>query len=276
MDAEAYAARVLNLPDGTAIHTREWSPDGGAAPRGAILLVHGLGEHSGRYEHVARRLTALGLTVHGFDLRGHGRSAGPRGSIPHDDALLDDLRVVFERIQPAPIVLGHSLGGAIAARATSGGWIAPPALVLSSPGLALHVDRVRLAALRLARKRMPDRALPNMLSTSKLSHDPEVVAAYRADELVHDKITPRMFWFLHEAGAAVRRDAGKLTAPTLLLASGADAIVDPAGSRELAAALPPSATARVYDDLFHEIFNEREPDRTRVLDDLAGWVEQRL
>lgn len=267
---------MLRLPDGTETFTREWPVADGAAPRGSVLLVHGLGEHSGRYDRVARRMAAIGLTVHGYDLRGHGRSEGPRGSLPADDALLDDLRFVFERIEPAPVVLGHSLGGTLAARATGGGWIAPRALVLSSPGLALHVDPVRLAVLKLARRALPDRALPNMLPASELSHDPAEVAAYKADELVHDKITPRMFWFLYEAGEAVRRDAAKLTVPTLLLASGSDRIVDPKGSRELAAALPPGATVHIYDDLHHEIFNEREPDRTRVLDDLAAWLEQRL
>jgi alpha-beta hydrolase superfamily lysophospholipase len=276
MDAEAYAARVLRLPDGTEIFTREWAPPDGVAPRGSILLVHGLGEHCGRYDHVAARMGAIGLTVHGYDLRGHGRSEGPRGSIPTDDALLDDLRFVFERIEPAPIVLGHSLGGMLAARAVAAGRLAPPALVMSSPALALPVDAARRAALRIARRLIPDRALPNMLPVGKLSQDPAEVAAYRSDPLVHDRITPRMFWFLHDGGAAVRRDAAKIGVPALLLASGADGIVDPAGSRELAAALPPSATARIYDDLYHEIFNEREPDRTRVLDDLVAWVEQRL
>jgi alpha-beta hydrolase superfamily lysophospholipase len=265
---------VLRLADGTEIFTREWPAHDGA--RGSVLLVHGLGEHSGRYEHVAERLTGIGLTVHAYDQRGHGRSDGPRGSIPADDALLDDLRFVYERIEPAPVVLGHSLGGTLAARAAGGGWIAPPALVLSSPGLALHVDPLRLGALRLARRSMPDRALPNMLPTSKLSHDPAVVAAYKGDELVHSRITPRMFWFLHDAGAAVRRDAARLTLPTLLLASGIDGIVDPRGARELAAGLPDSATVKIYDDLHHEIFNEREPERTRVLDDLAGWLERQL
>jgi alpha-beta hydrolase superfamily lysophospholipase len=267
---------VLRLPDGTAIFTREWTVPDGAAPRGSLLIVHGLGEHSGRYDHVARRLTAIGLTVHGYDQRGHGRSEGPRGSLPADDALLDDLRFVFERIQPAPVVLGHSLGGTLAARATGGGWIAPRALVLSSPALALHVDPVRRAVLRLARRTSPDRPLPNRLPTSKLSHDPTAVAAYEADPLVHDRITPRMFWFLHDAGAAVRRDAAKLTVPMLLLAAGIDGIVDAAGARELAAALPASATVRFYDDLRHEIFNEREPDRTRVLDDLVAWIERQV
>ena len=267
---------MLQLPDGTATFTREWAPSGGLAPRGSVLLVHGLGEHSGRYGHVAERLCAIGLTVHAYDLRGHGSSQGARGSIPGDETLLDDLRFVFEQLDPAPIVLGHSLGGTLAARATGGGLIAPRALILSSPGLALHVDPVRLAVLRLARRAMPDRGLPNMLPASKLSHDPAEVAAYKSDELVHNRITPRMFWFLLEAGEAVRRDAPKLTLPTLLLASGIDGIVDAAGSRELAAALPASATVRIYDDLHHEIFNEREPDRTRVLDDLVSWVERQL
>jgi alpha-beta hydrolase superfamily lysophospholipase len=267
---------VLQLPDGSATFTREWTPSGGGARRGAVLLVHGLGEHCGRYDHVAERLCAIGLAVHGYDLRGHGRSDGPRGSIPGDETLLDDLRFVFEQLDPAPIVLGHSLGGTLAARATGGGWIAPRALVLSSPALALHVDPARRAVLGLARRLVPDRALPNALPVAKLSHDAAVVEAYRSDELVHDRITPRMYGFLADAGAAVRGEPARLTVPTLLLAAGDDAIVDAAGARELAAALPASATVRIYDDLYHEIFNEREPDRSQVLDELVGWLEPQL
>jgi alpha-beta hydrolase superfamily lysophospholipase len=277
---------ALRLPDGTATFVREWAVPAGVARRGSILLVHGLGEHSGRYGHVAERLAALGLQVWGYDLRGHGRSDGPRGSIPHAGALLDDLRFVFGELdrhgreagdEAAPLLLGHSLGGAIAARATAGGWVAPRALILSSPALALHVSRPRAALLKLARRLIPDRALPNELPVDKLSHERAVVDAYRADELVHDRITPRMYGVLADAGEAVRRDAARLGVPTLLLASGDDAIVDARGSRELAAALPAgSATARFYDDLYHEVFNEREPARTRVLDDLAAWVELQL
>jgi alpha-beta hydrolase superfamily lysophospholipase len=285
MGGEAYAARVLELPDGNATFTREWEPPGGVARRGSILLVHGLGEHSGRYDHVARRLAAIGLAVSGYDLRGHGRSAGPRGAMPSDDALLDDLRFVFEDADrrgraagdgAAPLLLGHSLGGTLAARATAGGWVRPRALILSSPALALHVDAARRAVLGLARWLIPDRALPNALPVAKLSHDPAEVSAYRSDELVHDRITPRMYGFLADAGAAVRRDAAQLSVPTLLLAAGDDGIVDARGARELAAALPASATARIYDGLYHEIFNEREPDRSRVLDDLVAWVEPQL
>ncbi len=284
MTADTRAA--LRLPDGTATFVREWAVPEGVARRGSLLLVHGLGEHSGRYGHVAERLTALGLEVGGYDLRGHGRSEGARGSIPHADALLDDLRFVFDDLErrgraagddAAPMLLGHSLGGTIAARATSGGWVAPRALVLSSPALALHVTRARGAVLKLARRAIPDRQLPNELPVAKLSHEPAEVEAYRTDALVHDRITPRMYGFLADAGAAVRRDAARLEAPTLLLVAGDDALVDARGSRELAAGLAPAiGTLHLYDGLYHEIFNEREPDRTRVLGDLTAWLEQQL
>jgi alpha-beta hydrolase superfamily lysophospholipase len=235
---------------------------------------------------VAERLSAIGLEVRGYDLRGHGRSGGERGSIPRADALLDDLRFVFDDLDRSgraagddapPLLLGHSLGGAIAAAAVAGGWVAPRALVLSSPALALHVDRVRAALLRAARRIIPDRPLPNELPVDKLSHERAVVDAYRADPLVHDRITPRTYGFLADAGAAVRREATRLTVPTLLLAAVDDALVDSRGSRELAAALAPEVgTAHFYDGLYHEIFNEREPDRERVLADLTAWLEQRL
>src|SRR5262245_39608206 len=111
----------MRLPDGTEIFLREWPVPDGTEPRGALLLVHGLGEHSGRYAHAAERLAALGLHVRGYDHRGHGDSGGPRGSVPHPEALLDDVRAVFDDLATSaggtPFLLGHSLGGAVAARA---------------------------------------------------------------------------------------------------------------------------------------------------------------
>ena len=134
----------LRLPDGAAIFLREWPVPAGVARRGSVLLVHGLGEHSGRYAHVAERLAALGLHARAYDHRGHCESGGPRGSVPGPDALLDDLRAVFEDLHAGarsagdgapPFLLGHSLGGAVAARAATGGWVAPRGLILSSPAL---------------------------------------------------------------------------------------------------------------------------------------------
>jgi alpha-beta hydrolase superfamily lysophospholipase len=272
---------ALRLPDGTAIVVREWAVPAGVERRGSVLLVHGLGEHSGRYAHVAERLAGLGLLVRGYDHRGHGESGGARGSIPHPDALLDDLRAVFEELAAGeaepPLLLGHSMGGATAARAATGGWVTPRGLILSSPALRLATGPVENGVMALARRVAPDRALPNRLPVGRLSHDPREVAAYKADLLNHDRITPRLYDFIVQAGAAARRDATRFTVPTLLLVAGADALTDPRGAREFSAALPPGAgTLHWYDGLYHELFNEREPDRTLVLDDLAAWLEQQL
>ena len=276
----------LRLADGTATFVRRWAVPDGVERRGSILLVHGLGEHSGRYEHVAARLAPLGLEVCGFDLRGHGRSDGERGSIPRDHALLEDVGVVFGELErrgrdagddSAPLLLGHSLGGTVAAAATTGGYVAPRALVLSSPALALQLSAPRGVLIALARRLVPDRPFPNGLPVDKLSHDPAEVQAYRDDPLVHDRITPRMFGFLADAGAAVRVHAPRLTVPTLVLYAVEDALVASSGSREFAAALPAGVgTVHAYDGLHHETFNEREPDRSRVLGDLVAWVEQQL
>jgi alpha-beta hydrolase superfamily lysophospholipase len=272
---------MTTMPDGTAIHLRDWPVPAGVEPRGSLLLVHGLGEHSGRYAHVAERLGALGLHMRGYDHRGHGRSGGARGALPRPDALLDDLREVFGDLAAGaaapPFLLGHSMGGAIAARAATGGWVRPRGLILCSPGLRLSPSLAQRGALSLGRRVVPDRAFPSRLPAAKLSHDAREVAAYRADGLNHDRITPRLYDFMVDAGERARHDAAQLTVPTLLLVAGADAIVDPRGARELSAALPPGVgTLHWYDGLYHELFNEREPDRTLVLDDLAAWLEERL
>jgi alpha-beta hydrolase superfamily lysophospholipase len=112
---------------------------------------------------------------------------------------------------------------------------------------------------------------------NKLSHDRAEVAAYRADELVHGRITPRLYGFLADAGAGARRDAAQITVPTLLLVSGADGLVDASGARELSARLPPGVgTLHVYDHLYHGTFNELEPDFSRALRDLTAWIERQL
>lgn len=287
----------LRLPDGTTIFLREWPVPAGTAQRGTLLLVHGLGEHSGRYAHVGERLAALGLHVRAYDHRGHGESSGPRGSVPHPDTLLDDLRAVFEDLArrhggggaeragngdggggtPPPFLLGHSLGGATAARAATGGWVTPRGLILSSPALRIAPGPAERGLLAVARRVAPDTAFPNRLPVDKISHDPAVVAAYKADGLNHDRVTPRLVDFLAAAGEAARRDAERVRVPTLLLVAGADALVDARGSREFSAALPAGVgTLHWYDGLYHELFNEREPDRSGVLDDLAAWLEEQL
>jgi alpha-beta hydrolase superfamily lysophospholipase len=273
----------VRTADGTELFVRRWPVPAGTPRRGSLLLVHGLGEHSGRYEHVAELLTGMGLEVRSYDHRGHGRSGGPRGAIPGPDALLDDLRDVFDALsadtdaEGPPLLLGHSMGGLVAARAATGGWVAPRALILSSPALALWMSRPQRALAAVGRRLAPDRAVANGLPLDGLSRDPAVIAAYGADEHVHDRITPRLLDFMLDAGARALADAPSFRVPTLLLVAGADRLVDAAGSRRFAAALPDGVGAlRVYADHHHELFNEPEPDRSRVLDDLHEWIDAQL
>lgn len=277
---------ALELPDGTVTFARDWPVPDGIARRGSLLIVHGLGEHSARYERVGARLAALGLATRGYDLRGHGRSGGTRGAIPADGALLDDLRAVFADLDrrgraagdsTAPLLLGHSMGGTIATAGVIGGQVAPRALILSSPALGLHVGRAQLLAARLAFRTVPDRPLPNRLPVDKLSHERAEVDAYVADALVHDRITPRLFRWLAQAGATARRDAARIGVPVLLVVAADDALVDAGAAREFAAALAPGiGTLLVYDGLYHELFNEREADRDRVLADVGDWIGRTL
>jgi alpha-beta hydrolase superfamily lysophospholipase len=272
---------VLRTADGIELFLRTWPVPDGTARAGSLLLVHGLGEHCHRYEHVAEAIAALGLEVHAYDHRGHGRSGGARGVIPPGEALVDDLRVVVRHVAAdggePPFLLGHSMGGTVAARAATAGVVTPRGLILSSPGLRIPLSRAQRVQLAIGRRLAPDRAVASGLPAEAVSRDAAVVAAYRADEHVHDRISPRLLDFMQQAGSASIRDAHRVTVATLLLVAGADRLVDPAASRAFFDGLPPGAgTLRVYDDLFHEVFNEREPDRTRVLSDLADWLRAQL
>lgn len=272
----------LERPDGLRLHRHAWLRPGA---RGTVLLVHGLGEHHGRYAHVAEALNAVGWDVAAYDHRGHGRSGGERGVIGHDDALLEDLAAVIdaERVlaRGRLVLLGHSMGGAVAARFVAEGTQAAPApwhrevdaLVLSSPALAADlgpIDRVKLGLGGLA----PDRPVANGLKPEWVSRDPAVVAAYVADPLVHDRISARLGRFILDAGAFARAAAPRWRVPTLLLWAGADRCVAPRGSAEFAAAAPKAlVTAREFPALYHEILNE--PERAQVIDLLCGWVAAR-
>ena len=242
-------------------------------PHGTIVVVHGLGEHSGRYAHVIGALNRARWSVVAYDQRGHGRSPGKRGAVPHADALLDDLAHIVDGIDAKKLVLfGHSMGGTVAARFVAGGVRPVHALILSSPALKRPlglVDRIRLAVGNVLAPNLP---VNNGLDATKISHDPEVVRAYKADPLVHDRITPRLARFILESGVLVRAKAKSWRVPTLLLYTGDDRLVDPKGSRELAWNAPQDVlTAREFAGLYHEIFNERDPS---VLGTMLEWLKR--
>jgi alpha-beta hydrolase superfamily lysophospholipase len=267
----------MKAPDGTTIFVRRWKRPSSGQRGGSALLVHGLGEHSGRYGHVANVLNEAGFDVWAHDHRGFGKSGGARAQIPDRNTLLDDTKLVFERLKSEeggnPLLLGHSMGGAIAARAVTGGRIEPRALVLSSPGLRSYINAPMRALTSGLEFVLPNLAIPHGLPLHTISHDAEVLAEAAADLLNHALISPRMTMFILEAGEAAIRDAGKLKVPTLVQAAGDDKLVDPSGAKDFAAAAPAGlCTLKIYDGLWHEIYNEREPDRSRVFSDLKDWL----
>ena len=272
----------MRLPDGTERFLREWPVPAGTAERGTLLLVHGLGEHSGRYDHVGERLAALGLHVRGYDHRGHGESAGPRGSLPHPDALLDDLRAVFDDLaaargggMPRSCWATASAGRRRRARRRAAGsrhagsCFLPGAARLAVAGGA-RADRG--CAAGGARHRVPEPAADRQgLARSCGRGGLQGRRAQPRPDHAADVRLPR------RRGDGRAADAARFTVPTLLLVAGADALVDPRGAREFSAALPAGVgTLHWYDGLYHELFNEREPDRSGVLADLDAWLEEQL
>lgn len=249
--------RSLSTPDGGTLHCNDWSAGG---PRGRVLLVHGLGEHIGRYEHVAAWLTARGFGVVGYDQRGHGRSSGTRGVIPAPDTLLQDLALVVDavRLPDRPFVLlGHSMGGAIAARFVAEARRPVNRLILSSPALAASLSTFQRAQLWIGERLLPNLAQPNGLDATKIAHDRAVVQAYVDDPLVHDRISARLARALLDAGDIARATAARWTVPTLLMYAGDDHLVDARGSDAFAASAPREVVeSERFDALYHEILNE--------------------
>lgn len=272
---------TIRAADGTLLYRTGW-PAGGDA-RGTVLLVHGLGEHAGRYGWLAGQLNASGWHVAAYDHRGHGRSEGPRGGVPDGHALLADLAQVIDVVRserPGPLVLlGHSMGGLVAGRFVAESLAAAPApwsraveaLVLSSPALAVGLSAFQRLLLRIGLVLLPDAAQSNGLRPEWVSRDPAVVRAYVTDPLVHDRITPRLVRFILDGGEQVRARAPRWATPTLLLWAGADRCVVPAGSAAFAAAAPPGVVdARCFEPLAHEIFNE--PEKAEVAAELLRWL----
>lgn len=264
--------------DGDNLAIQDWPLELGRTLRGVVLLVHGLGEHAGRYDHVARRLNEWGFAVRGHDQYGHGESDGRRGGIPTETRLLDDLVDIVDstrarmHIDTPLILLGHSLGGLVAARFVALTLRSIDGLILSSPALDPGLSAFQKLLVAVLPRVAPNLCVGNGLQVDYLSHDPKVVAAYRADRLVHDRISARLARFIANGAAPVSAMAPEWRVPTLLLYAGADRLVNPAGSRAFAAAAPKKVvSAHCFESLYHEIFNEL--DAEPVFAELKKWLD---
>jgi alpha-beta hydrolase superfamily lysophospholipase len=267
---------TLKTNDGIALFIRDWHlPE--ATTKQGVVIMHGLGEHCGRYAHVARFFNALGFTVRTYDHRGHGQSGGRSGDVPGELSILEDAQRVIQDFQQQlsdpPILLGHSMGGLFAARFALANLAPLRGLILSSPALAIRMSGFQHGLLRIASLLFPGLGLPNGLNTRYLTHDAEVVEAYKNDRLVHPRISARLLSSMLSAMDFNRRHLQDLQIPTLLLAALDDHLVDPEGSRQFfAGSTNGLVSAHFYEACYHEIFNEL--DATRVFDDLRTWLEQ--
>lgn len=267
--------------DGANLALHDWPLDEDAPERGMVLLVHGVGEHAGRYGRLAEQLNQAGFAVRGFDQYGHGESDGARGRLTSPTRLLDDLGDVLAstraRLDPALplILLGHSMGGLVAALHVATRPTPVQGLVLSSPAFDAGLSTVQKLLLAALPRIAPDLAVSNGLDPHLLSHDAEVIAAYRADPNVHDRISGRLARFIADGGPQVLAHASAWRLPTLLMYAGSDALVSPSGSRIFAAAAPPEVvSARCFDALYHDIFNELDPEP--VFACLTTWLDARF
>jgi len=266
---------TLTTADGLTLRLRDWPLDGA---RGSVVIVHGLGEHIGRHAHVAAHLNDWGWRVVGYDQRGHGASEGARGALARDDDLLRDLALVIDAVRAQHtgplILLGHSMGGLVAARLVADRLRSVDALILSSPALDPGMNVFQKLLLAVLGPVAPKLAVNNGLKPAWISRDPAVVQAYMNDPLVHDRVTPRLARFIVDGGAFVLARASQWSVPTLLIYAGSDRCVAPAGSAEFAAAAPSEwVSTREFKPLFHEIFNE--PEQAEVFGVLTAWLARR-
>ena len=268
--------------EGRSLFRRAWLP---AAPRAVLVVVHGFGEHSGRYEELARFFARHGFAVHAYDHVGHGQSSGRRGHVDAFDWFHDDLErfVAFARAEHPglPLVLlGHSMGGLVVA--SFGGMRTPDADLLVTSGAALSVGKgvssFKMWLARVLRSVWPTLAIEAGLDVQGLSRDPEVIARYEADPLVHGKASVAFGAAMNEIAGRAIECAGRVRQPMLLMHGEQDPLCEAEGSRRFFEALPRDEVAgsalQLYPELRHEIFNE--PERKQVFGDMLEWVDARL
>lgn len=262
----------LRAADGMLLRRWRWQPP--APVRGEILLVHGLGEHLGRYERVGAAAAARGWRVHGVDLRGHGRSAGRRGHVRSWTDYVADLEAAAGGLSPGHAVLAHSMGGLVALDWLRERQQRVAAVALSSPllGVSAAAPAWKVALGRLLSRLAPALPLANGLPPDGICSDPAVVRAYLADPLIFRTVTPRWFVEMERALERVHDHAGQFRLPLYLNLAGDERLVSNPRARALAAAWGGAVETHEWEALRHETLNEAEGPR--VLAAILDWLER--
>ena len=265
--------------DGSKMFFKSWLP--AVKPEMVIALVHGLGEHSGRFQHWAEKFCEESIAFAAFDLRGHGLSEGRRGNIPSMDVALSDIGLFLEKVTTIfsgiPVVLyGHSLGGNLAVNYVIERHSNLAGLVLTSPWLQLSFDvpKYKKILAGLAGSLMPSIIQPNGLDPDYLSRDKMVVQQYQADPLVHDRISAGLFLSASRGGEKAVSLAGNITIPVLIMHGTADGITSPEGSKSFSENSGKNVTLKLWDGFYHELHSE--PEKDDIFYFIAGWLRKIL
>ncbi len=264
------------VSDGTSIYAKSWTVE---RPKGIVCMVHGLGEHINRYEHVAAFFNKNGYAFYGNDHYGHGQSGGAKGHTPNYESLLVEVDTLIAKAKAdfpnVPIFLyGHSMGGNIVLnylfnrnKNYKGVIATGSAIVLPNPPSA-----ALLAIGKLMRKIYPKFSQPNGLELKYLSHDQLVIDAYVADELVHNKVSSELGLALLERGKWLIETPRKTDIPLLLMHGADDGITAPEGTIELSKMTEGDVTLKIWKEMYHEIHNEKE--QQAVLNFILDWLEK--
>jgi alpha-beta hydrolase superfamily lysophospholipase len=270
---------MLKTGDGLDLAVRRWQA-ADVPHQWTFVVAHGLGEHSGRYSHLAAWFAPLGVTVYAMDHRGHGRSGGRRGHAPDLQTLLRDIDSVVQRARDesgGPLVLiGHSFGGLLGIAYALRYPEQIDRAVFSAPLLMVkqRVPGWKRALSSVLPRVAPGMAFSNEVDANLLSHDPKNATAYTTDPLVHDRITAGLYGQTIARGEEFIARAAELKVPFLLMQGRDDQVVDPVGSqRFFARATAPDRAFILYPGLYHEIFNEI--DHERVFQDIESWLTRR-
>ena len=267
-----------NAPSGNDLYERHWPVH---SPRAVIALVHGQGEHIGRYEHVAQFFNEYGIAILGYDHQGHGQSTGQRGHAASFDSYLDDLDAFLDRAQTEypnlpTFLYGHSMGGLIVLSYCLQKKPQFHAAIATSPWvrLAFEPNALKVAVGKLLKNVVPGLVMPTGLAAQFISRDEACVERYKNDPLVHGKVSASGGLALMESGNWLNSYAGDFPVPLYMIHGTAYKLTSPEASRELANRLTGDVVYRQYEGLYHETHNE--PERKTVLNDTLNWILSKI
>ena len=265
--------------DGIKLHTQRW--DGDTPPRAVVILVHGHGEHSLRYQHWAEKFVDKGIAFLSFDLRGHGLSEGKRGHAKSYDLLLNDVELMINEVEKLyvkipKILYGHSMGGNIVLnyilRRTSNIQL----VIATSPWLELSFQPTtfQMFLAKVMFHIFPAFTQESNLDVDAISHDPEEVRKYREDKLNHGKISAALFVHIHQAGLWAIENAGKLKLPTLVIHGNEDRITSYTASEKFVEKTAGMAKIQIWKEGYHELHNDLEKEN--VFKNIVEWINESI